>query len=375
MIGPDEFRGLFPCIPRKAWFDTPGCPPGFTPVIDRLSGVLESWRTGDFSWIEWDSQADLARTQMADFLHVPGRQIALLDSVSQAVAMVVNSFGPGKRVLIEHDAFRSTLLPVINSEMFIVHPRPGGGDTLTERICEALTDEIDLVIVSTATTQTGARPDVAEIGRKARSVGAELFVNVTQSLGALIFDIDEVRPSYVTGHNYKWMLSPRGCAWLASLGPGSNRLQPMSPGWHSVEEPNGGYFGQGQLSASLQRLDGGLPWLSWLGGTKALEITSSLDHAAIEARILALSALLGRELADRGFGVAPTDLPSHILRVYLPGAAELQRRLSAHDVILSGNEESLRIGVHGFNNQEDVHRLLNEVDVWIRWGEKETTYV
>jgi selenocysteine lyase/cysteine desulfurase len=45
--------------------------------------------------------------------------------------------------------------------------------------------------------------DLARIGERVREAGAALVVDVIQSLGALPFDVTEVRPDFLVAASYK----------------------------------------------------------------------------------------------------------------------------------------------------------------------------
>lgn len=47
-----------------------------------------------------------------------------------------------------------------------------------------------------------------------RELGARLFVDATQSVGVLRFPLAAATPDYVAVHGYKWLIAPRGAAWL-----------------------------------------------------------------------------------------------------------------------------------------------------------------
>lgn len=60
----------------------------------------------------------------------------------------------------------------------------------------------------------GARIDLEPIAARAREVGARLALDLTQSLGAMPFDLDAVRPDFLVATGYKWLLGPFGVAYL-----------------------------------------------------------------------------------------------------------------------------------------------------------------
>ncbi|TRW47569.1 aminotransferase class V-fold PLP-dependent enzyme [Georgenia yuyongxinii] len=363
-----EFRAGFDALKTFAWLDTPGCPPASRPVLEALHRNLDSWQEGHFSWTEWEADPDHARADIASLLGATPAEIALVSSVSEAASTVARSLPRGARVLVEAEEFRSNLFPwtalAERGEIEVVSPQPGGTGTLTDRLCASLVDGIDLVAVSTALSSTGARPDLSVIAARARAAGAKLFLDATQSFGVLRLDLESIRPDYVAVHGYKWMLAPRGCAWMYVRSGNVSELEPLAPGWHTVDRPNAGYFGEEPWSAHARKLDGALPWLPWIGGRAAVQWLRRLDAEQVEARALDLAGQARRGLESLGIEVAPSDQPSHIVRMYAGGSDVLARHLRSRGVIASGGPTGLRVGFHGFNDDDDVTRFLDGVETW-----------
>ena len=363
------FRANFPSLERFSWFDTPGSPPGAKPVMDALRLALDSWERGDFSWTEWDETPDLARGKLATLLGVDQRQIALVSSLSEAAATIAGSVPVPGKVVVASDEFRSNLLPWLALQergVEVISPEVGPTESLTERICDSIVEGVSLVAVSSAVTSTGARPDLEAITRRARSVGARTFINVTQTFGVLAFDAQKLEADYVAAHAYKWMLAPRGCAWLY-VRPGLlSGLRPIAPGWHSVDNPNQDYNGAKPLSYEARRLDGALPWLPWIGGNAALDLLLPLDSDRVQAHALDLARTVRAGLAELGVATEGVDQPSHIVRMYSSRSSEILRQLRSDDVVASGNAQGLRIGIHGFNTLTDIERFLASVGRVVR---------
>lgn len=93
-------------------------------------------------------------------------------------------------------------------------------------------------------------------------MGARLFVNLTQSLGALRFDPAEVRPDYFATHGYKWLLCPRGAAWLVTRPDRVDELEPLAPSWKSTAPPHGYFGGPADLAPDAGRCDASPAWFS-----------------------------------------------------------------------------------------------------------------
>ena len=82
------------------------------------------------------------------------------------------------------------------------------------------------------TTLVTRRP-ISAARRRAREQGALLYVDGTQSLGALQFDVRAVQPDLYAVNGYKWLLSPNGAAFMYVAPALRERLEPQAVGWRS----------------------------------------------------------------------------------------------------------------------------------------------
>jgi selenocysteine lyase/cysteine desulfurase len=260
------------------------------------------------------------------------------------------------------------LLPWLESqkrgiEVTVIQNVPGV--TRTEQICRALEQGGRLLALSTCLSSTGNRPDLNLISRVARSHGVQLFLDVSQSMGVIDLDLEALRPDFIAAHAYKWMLAPRGCSWMYIADHCLAEMDPIAPGWHSVERHHDEYFGPArQYSISAKRLDGGRPWLPWIGGLEAFRMLRQLPPGAVQEAAHTLSEKARRGLEDLGVHTMPSDLTSHILRIVPTESPGLVAHLRGLGIRCNGGATSLRIGLHGFNNDHDIDLLLEAVAQW-----------
>jgi len=180
-----------------------------------------------------------------------------------------------------------------------------------------------------------------------------------QSLGVLRFSILESEPDFVVAHGYKWLLAPRGAAWLYVRPDRISELEPLAASWKSVSDPYADYYGQAPLADSARKLDMSLAWFSWIGARAALKLLLSLSRDAVESRALALAREFRDGATDAGFRLAPMEEPSQIVAVIVPDAEALRSRLARERIIAAVRGRYLRVGFHGFNDRSDVRAALD----------------
>ena len=87
----------------------------------------------------------------------------------------------------------------------------------TAALIEAISDQTAAVAVPNCLWTDGSLVDVAAVGAKARAHGAALVLDLTQSAGALPFDVAAVDPDFVVAATYKWLLGPYSLGLLYAL--------------------------------------------------------------------------------------------------------------------------------------------------------------
>ena len=354
------FRDLFPALRRHTWLDTPGSPPAARPVSEVLRRTLDDWDAGEFDWLAWDRTPLGVRTLFASFLGVPDDTVALVGSVSEAAATVAAAL-PAGRIVVGDSEFRSNLYPWLQAQAGgreVVRVAPRDGALRTEDLVAALDGQTALLAVSEVLSSDGVRADLPELRAATDRTGARLFVDASQSLGALHLDVHAVRPDYLAVHGYKWMLCPRGAAWLVVREDRLAELEPLAPGWKSTEAPHGYFGGDLTLPRSAARLDASPAWFSWIGAEAALRLHARLDRRAVEEHCVGLASAFLAEAEKVGCVPVARGLPSQIVTVRVPDADRVHRKLAEQRIKCSLLGDRLRLGFHYFNDLGDVERVL-----------------
>ncbi|NIH83466.1 aminotransferase class V-fold PLP-dependent enzyme [Amycolatopsis granulosa] len=349
---PEEFRGLFPALREQVWLDTPGAPPGAEPVVTVMREALEGWSSGAFDWLDWDGAAARARQLFADLVGVPAGTVTTMSSLAEAAATVAASLPRGRVVVAEQD-FRSNRFPWLARHDVVSVPARDGA-TRVEDLIAALDDDVVLLAVSEVTSREGQRLDLVALRAATDRVGARLFVNLTQSLGALRFDLAAVRPDYLAVHGYKWLLCPRGAAWLVTRPDRVPGLRPLAPGWKSTAAPHGYFGGALDLAPDAARCDASPAWFSWLGAGAALRLFHAVDPARVERHVVGLAGLLTGEAAALGLRRVHDGPASHIVVLATANADRIARSLADHGVRATALGDRVRFGFHYFNDESDV---------------------
>ena len=360
-------RALFPAAGGEAvYLDTAAYGPGPTPVHEEVAEALRGWSDGTGSWRAWEARAEDARRLFAELIGARPVDVALLHSLSAAssqVAACLPAPAAGRRanLVVGHDEFRSNLFPWLAQERrgFEIRMVPfEDGRLPAAAVAAAVDGDTALVAVSHVQSSNGYRIDLAPLVDACARHGARLFVDATQSAGALRLPLDGV--DYLATGAYKWMLAPRGSAFLY-VAPGRlAELFPLQPSWKTPEDPHASYYGPPlQPATRASALDSSLSWPVWVGTARALELICELGIDAIEARDLELSARFRAGLGAVGLAplfAEPESSPIVGLRVSNPEA--VKAALAEERVVAAVRGSYLRTSFHFFNDESDVDRAL-----------------
>jgi len=354
-----QFRCLFPALSRQVWLDTPAAPPAATPVSQALKTAIGQWTSGDFAWTDWAGAGEQARLILARLLAVAPSTVALLASTGEAAATVAKDLPPGDIVIGDLE-YRSLLFPFMSAEdagHHLIRAASGAPGVRTRDVIAAITGRTRVVVVSDVLSQDGHRLDLKRIREAADAVGAQLFVDATQSLGALRFDYERIRPDYLVVHGYKWLLTPRGAAFLVVRDSLIRDMRPLAPNVQSSVD--GMYFGgTPSLWPTAARLDTSPAWLSWVGARSALALLSTLDAQQVEEHCLDLASQFRVAARDLGYQALDPHGSSQIVTVEVPNPAKLTASLRDHQIRCLTAAGRMRVGFHYFNNSNDLDAVV-----------------
>jgi len=338
LLAPSEYEGT----PTRGYLDTGtyGLPPRST--LWALEQALVGWRTRQ-RWRDWEEDAEACRELFARLVGARPEDVALISAVSAGAGIVAASLpaGPGDNVVLYERDFMSVVLPWRGLEARGVELRL----LPLERLADGVDERTALVAVSSVQSADGT---VADLGALKRT-GARLFVDGTQAVGAVPTDLDGV--DYLVTHAYKWLLSPRGLAFLYVRPERRAEIEPWTAGWKSCPEPYEDYYGFPELTEDARRLDISVPWFAAAGARRSLELLVSLGAERIAQHNLAHASLFTGELGR-------PEPSSPIVRVEVRDPEAAVERLRGAGVACSARAGSIRFCFHLYNAAEDVDLAL-----------------
>jgi selenocysteine lyase/cysteine desulfurase len=335
-----EAQGLWE--PETTYLNTAsyGLPP--RPAWDALQAALSDWHVGRTSWEHWGDSAEAARLAFARMCSVPSDWVAIGANASTMVGLVAAALPDGARVLSAEGEFTSALWP------FLAQGRGVEVRTVPVAVlAEAVDERTDVVAFSAVQSSDGRLADLDAITAAAAAHGALTVVDATQACGWL--PLDATRFDVVVCSAYKWLLSPRGSAFMTVRPDLAERITPHGAGWYAGDDPHTSYYGGPlRLAREVRRFDVSPAWFSWVGTAPAVELLVEIGVEQIHEHALRLANDF-----RRGLGLEPGD--SAIVSAEVAGVEELLR---GSGVMAAGRAGRLRTSWHVYNHDADVERAL-----------------
>jgi len=349
------------------------------PVFDeyqRLQRELEA-EPLDFLAYERTLPARLAaaRGRLAEFVGAERDDLVFVSNATTGVNIVARSLDlrPGDEILTTDQEYGAldrlwAFLAEKTGAVVVRAPLPFPLDdpaAVVEAVWSRATPRTRVLFLSHITSVSGVILPVAPLVARARERGIFTLVDGAHAPGQIPVDLTALGADAYTANCHKWLLAPKGAAFLHVRPEAQDLVEPLvvSWGWRS-DRPGPSRF------VDEQEWTGTRDVSAWLAVPAALDFLREHDWCgavAAEARALMLSArerlldLLG------GPSLCPPDpWLAQMAAVALPFGTDgeaLHKRLRArHDVEIPytrfAGRDWLRISVQGYTTERDVDRLL-----------------
>ena len=303
-------------------------------------------------------------------------RVAILPGVSYGVAVAARNLpvARGQNILMTHEQFPGAVLAwrrvarEVGAEVRFVTPPSGAGRGAgwNERLLDRIDDDTAVVAVPHVHWTDGTRFDLLQIGRRCREVGAALVVDGTQSVGALPFDVKEVRPDALIVAAYKWLLGP----YSVGMGWFGERFDDGTP----LEETWIGREGSEDFQSLVSYRDGYQPGALRYDvaersnfallpmAVASLRLVSEWRPERIQAYCRDLTREVLAEVGALGFAVEDEEWRgSHLFGLRMPEGIDLKalkEALDRRNVVASLRGTALRLSPNVYNDQADLEALL-----------------
>ncbi len=297
--------------------------------------------------------------------------IAIVPSVSYGLAVAARNlpFGSGQEVVTLADQFPSNIYVwqdlARRKGGSVVTVQRDAGAAWSEAVLDAIGPDTGIVAVPHCHWADGRVVDLEAVGKKCRSVGAALVLDLTQSLGAMPIDFKAVQPDFAVAACYKWLMGPYGIGMLY-VDPRHHVGEPIEHNWinrggsedftrlvdyRDDFQPGARRFDMGEKSNP--------PLLQ--GASAALDFLLEFGVEGIAHSLGLATEAIAKEAASLGLIAAPIGTrAAHFLSLGFPDGVPtgLTERLAERQVFVSLRGSSLRVTPHLYNNDADREALI-----------------
>lgn len=318
------------------------------------------------------------RSLFAQLVNAPNADdIAIMPAVSYGLATVAKNIDSrkGSTIVVTGEQFPSNVYVwkrfcnEYNCNLKVVDPPENfeqRGQKWNDRLIEAIDSDTLLVVLGNVHWTDGTLFDLKAIGSKARKNDAYFVIDGTQSVGALPFDVQQIKPDALICAGYKWLMGP----YSITLGYFSPRMQegkPLEEGW-IVRKNSENFSGLVDYEEDYQpgavRFDVGersnfilVPMM-----VEALKQLLEWDPKNIQAYCENLTANLVEELPGLGYRIEKPEWRSrHMFGIRLPQQIPIQnlkQQLDKHNIYVSVRGSAIRISPNVYNDKRDITALL-----------------
>ena len=317
-----------------------------------------------------------SKKDFANLIHASADAISIIPAVSYGMATVAKNLHltQGQEIIVVDEQFPSNVYPWMRlakesgcSLRIVSAPEVdvARGQTWNEQILEAIHPNTGLVALGHVHWADGTLFNLEAIGARCRDVGAAFVIDGTQSVGALPFNVETIRPDALICAGYKWLLGPYSIG-LAYYGPRFEDGIPLEENW-ITREGSENFGGLVQYREAYQpgadRYDVGeksnfilLPMLR-----RALLHLQEWQADRIQNYCEHLTRDFCQEVQELGFKIENDSWrAAHLFGVRVREDVSMERLMDAlrkANISVSIRGTAVRISPHVYNSEEDIAAL------------------
>jgi len=341
-----------------------------------LEGVKQKSHPWERKPSDFFSDAETIRNSAAVLFGGDSNGYAIIPSVSYGIGTAARAvepqLGKGDSILILEEGFPSNVLPWTRiarerGVRIIKVPVPADGNW-TKSIINSIDKSIKVLALFSSHWTNGGFINLLDI-RKAVGADVMMAIDATQSLGAMPFPMEEVKPDFLVSAGYKWLLCPYGFS-LMYVSERWRDSRPLEESWQARE--NAGDFGSLVLSSDnympgARRFDVGQKGTTTIlpGVIAAFEQLKEWGIGNISDSLVEINNRIADHLSALGFQLPDSSQRSpHMFGATIPAKykGNLVAELSKRKIYISQRGDSVRFSPHLHIARNDIDRLLESLD-------------
>jgi selenocysteine lyase/cysteine desulfurase len=238
-------------------------------------------------------------------------------------------------------------------------------ETWTDALLRSIDKKTAILALPHCHWTDGSAVDLIRVSKCARSVGAAIAIDASQSLGACRLELDVVQPDFVVAVGYKWLLGPYGLGYMYVAPKWRDGGKPIEYSWltRGGSEDFSRITYREDYRPGARRFDmGEFPQFVLAPmATAALKQIESWGVDQIYQSLSLLTDYICECATKKGYSVLPrTERLGHMIGIRIPGGIPdgLIKRLTEAKIYVSLRGDAIRASPHVYNSRADVDRLF-----------------
>ena len=318
------------------------------------------------------NDAETIRISAAEIFGGDSDGYAIVPSVSYGISTAARALEPllgkGDSILILEEGFPSNVLPWTRvakerGVQIIKVPVPSDGNW-TQAIINRIDKSVKVLALFTCHWTNGANIDLVSVRKAIEGTDIIMAIDATQSLGAVSFPLEKVKPDFLVSAGYKWLLCPYGFS-LMYVSERWRNSRPLEESWQARE--NAEDFGSLVISsdyykAGARRFDVGQKGTTTIlpGVIAAFEQIKAWGVDNISDSLVGINNTIAEHLSALGFQLPGNSQRSpHMFGAIIPDKykGNLVFELSKRKIYISQRGNSVRFSPHLHITEKDIDRL------------------
>jgi isopenicillin-N epimerase len=319
-----------------------------------------------------------ARQALASYLHAAAEDLAFIPNATHGVNLVARSLDlePGDEILSTNHEYGACnniweFVCQKSGAQYVRQAIPfpiASQEQVLDQFWQGVTARTKIIFLSHITSPTAVCLPVESICRRAKQAGILTLIDGAHAPGQIPLDLESIGADFYTGNCHKWMLAPKGSAFLYTRREVQSMIEPLVVSW--------GWGADSPFDTQSKYLDN-LQWSGTNDYSAYLSVPAAIrfqvDHNWEKIREdchRLLHRALDRISELTGIGLAYLHNGTSFYQMAvapLPPIADIngfKKRLykEFHVEVPCANWEGhqfIRISVQGYNAQADIDALLN----------------
>lgn len=335
------------------------------PAVEAYLGAKSRGSRGrdELNAIEADT-----RERFASLISADPADVAFVASTSRGLDIAIKSidWAAGDTVVVPAAEFptayfATTLLKGRGIEVRVVPSVDG--EVRHAEVIAAIDESTKLVIMSLVSFRSGQYLSPDPVVAAAHDVGALVYVDAVQALGAVPFAVGNV--DFLAAASFKWMLGIHGVAGFYASARARSTTQPPYAGYKSVSELFPVTPGDVRLHHSARRYEEGMPNFAAIAVLNAsLSRIMQWTPEAIDAHNGSLISRLVDGLVHLGaqiIGPAHSMRRGGIVAIETPRYAQIAEALLRMGTVVWARDSRVRFSAHAYTRRHDIDVVLGQL--------------